>query len=78
MTSDVLIEPRGNPQAMDDLIQSLPGSNAVLIRDPSGEEAYLSYEGCWVIRCFEGLPFLKFAAGHQGYFKIVRELEELL
>jgi hypothetical protein len=70
---DILVE-AGDPAYLDTTIQALPGCVAAVLGGPD----YVKHDGCWVIRCFVGAPALKFMVEHQGYAKVVRELDELL
>lgn len=73
---DIIVE-TGNPEYLDTTLQQLPGCVAVVVGGgtPSG---YMKRDGGYVVRCFGGLGFLKFAIGKQGYGKVIKELEELV
>jgi hypothetical protein len=71
--TDILVDAR-NPAALDKDVQALPGCVAAVL----GAPYYVKLDGHYVIRCFEGKDALKFMGEHQGYFKVIRELDELL
>ena len=70
---DILIE-AADPAVLDADVQALPGCVAVVLGAPD----YRRHEGAWVVRCFAGAPALKFMLEHQGYGKVVRDLDQLL
>ena len=73
---DIIVE-TPNPEALDRTLQQLPGCFAVVVGGgmPGG---YVKRDGGYVVRCFKGLDFLKFAVSHQGYGKVIKELDELI
>lgn len=70
---DLLVE-AGDPAILDADVQALPGCVALVLGAPD----YVRHEGSWVVRCFAGAAALKFMLEHQGYGKVVGQLEELL
>lgn len=71
---DILVE-TGDPAWLDSTVQALPGCIAAVL---GGPDNYVRHEGAWVVRCFAGAAALKFMIEHQGYGKVIRELDELL
>jgi hypothetical protein len=73
--TDVLVKTT-DPVALDNTVQALPGCVAAVVGGPNGP--FPRVEGAYVVRCFSGKDFLKFAIDQQGYGTVVCELEELL
>jgi hypothetical protein len=73
---DIIVETQ-NPEALDRTLQQLPGC-AAIVAGGGTPEGYVERDGGYVVRCFAGLDFLKFAIAHQGYGKVIKELDELI
>jgi hypothetical protein len=71
---DILVD-TANPAALDATVQALPGCIAVVL---GGPDDYVRHEDAWVVRCLAGADALKFMIEHQGYGKVIRQLDELL
>lgn len=73
--TDILVE-AADPADLDRTVQALPGCIAAVNGGPDGP--FPKVDGAYVVRCFAGKEFLKFAIDQQGYGRVVRELEELI
>ncbi len=74
--TDFLVE-TGNPERLDDTLQALPMMRAFVVgRGVPGGIA--KKDGYPVVRVFGDTGFFKFAVEHQGYCKIIKQLEELV
>jgi hypothetical protein len=71
--TDFLIE-CGNPEAFDKTINQL---GAAALIDGGVKGKYIKKDGYYIMRVFGDPGFLKFSIEHQGYGKIIKELEEL-
>lgn len=71
--TDFLVE-TANPEALDRTVQAF---GAVIVGGgmPGG---YVKKDGYYVMRVFGNPGYAKFACEHQGYCKIVRQLDELV
>ena len=72
--TDFLIE-CGNPEAFDRTINQL---GAAALVENGGKGQYLQKDGYYVMRVFGDAGFLKFSIQHQGYGKVIKELDELV
>lgn len=70
---DFVVE-TGNPERLDDTLQQLPMTKALVIGRgmPGGIQLI---DGNPVVRVFGDPGFFKFACEQQGYCKIIREIE---
>jgi hypothetical protein len=68
--ADFLIECR-NPHVFDKTINSLGA--AALIENSPGD--YMMRDGYYIMRVFGDPGYIKFAITHQGYGKIIKEIE---
>ena len=68
--TDILVR-TGNPDWLD---KTLNGFGAALVGGgmPGG---YTKIDGCYVVRCFGDVGFIKFAMKNQGWAEYVRDLE---
>lgn len=64
----------GNPKALDETLQALPGVNAFVVGTPEP----IRENGHYVVRVFGDPFFFKFAVENQGYCTIIRERGDLL
>jgi hypothetical protein len=73
---DFLVE-TGNPERLDDTLQALPMMHAFVVGRgvPGG---IVQRDGGYVVRVFGDPGFFKFAVEHQGYCKIIKQLDELV
>lgn len=71
---DFVVE-TGNPEGLDDTLQRLPMARARVIGRgvPGGIQLV---DGKPVVRVIGDPGFFKFACEHQGYCKVIRELEK--
>ena len=72
--TDFLIE-CANPEAFDQTVQQL--GTAVLM-DGGTKGHYIQKDGYYVMRVFGNPGYIKFAIEHQGYGKIIKQLDKLL
>lgn len=70
--TDFLVAADINPAGVDKTLNLL--GPAALVQNSAG---YLKVEGCYVMRVFGDPGYIAFAVEHQGYCKIVRQLENL-
>ena len=69
--TDILVK-TASPELLDQTVQQL-GPAAVV-----GAPDYVKVDGCYVVRVFGDVGFIKFAIATQGYGEVVRELDELV
>ena len=74
--TDFLVE-TGNAEKLDDTLQALPMMRAFVVGRgvPGG---ITKKDGYNVVRVFGDTGFFKFAVEHQGYCKIIKQLDELV
>ena len=71
---DVLVR-TDDPARLDQCIQQL--APALVLTDGAGGP-YLLVDGCYVVRAYANVGYVKFAIDNQRYGEVVRELDELL
>lgn len=74
--TDFLVE-TGNPTYLDDTLQQLPNMHAFVVGRgvPGG---FAMREGYNVVRVFGDTSWFKFAVEHQGYCKIIKQLDQTI
>lgn len=74
---DFLVD-TGNPAALDETLQALPGVNALVLGGPDGP--FPQEDGHYMVRVFGGqmqASMFKFMVENQGYCTVVEQREEI-
>jgi hypothetical protein len=69
--TDLLLDYNGDPAALDRTLQAMPIPSSLMLIDG----IYQRYEGHYVARTFGSPDAFKFFVEHQGYCKVIRQLE---